>query len=47
MQMLAYRYYDRRILYYGARLHQQQLHEGEDYRELKPERMRRGQEPIL
>ncbi len=26
MQMLAYRYYDKRILYYWARLHPQQLH---------------------
>ena len=36
MQMLAHRHYDKRILYYCARLHQQQLHEGQDYRELKP-----------
>src|SRR5205814_10411317 len=36
MQMLAFRYYEKRILYYGARLHQQQLHEGQDYLELKP-----------
>jgi predicted transposase/invertase (TIGR01784 family) len=36
MQMLAQRYYQKRILYYGARLHQEQLHEGEDYLELKP-----------
>jgi predicted transposase/invertase (TIGR01784 family) len=28
MQMLALRYYEARILYYWARLHQQQLHEG-------------------
>src|SRR5438552_1365541 len=34
MQMLAYPYYEKRILYYWARLHQQQLHEGEDYQEL-------------
>src|SRR5437879_6166573 len=27
MQLLAYRYYEKRILYYWARLHQQQLHE--------------------
>ena len=36
MQMLAFRYYEKRILYYGAKLHQQQLHEGQDYLELKP-----------
>src|SRR5438105_3272522 len=36
MQMLAFRYYERRILYYCARLHQQQLHEGQDYLQLKP-----------
>jgi predicted transposase/invertase (TIGR01784 family) len=36
MQMLAYRYYEKRILYYWARLHQQQLHAGEDYLELMP-----------
>src|SRR5260370_26937354 len=36
MQMLAYRYYEKRILYYCARLHQQQLREGQDYLELKP-----------
>src|SRR5947209_18664903 len=36
MQMLAHRYYEKRILYYCARLHQQQLHEGQDYLELKP-----------
>src|SRR5438094_5225868 len=36
MQMLAYRYYEKRILYYGCKLHQQQLHEGEDYLTLKP-----------
>src|SRR5947208_763171 len=36
MQMLAFRYYEKRILYYGCRLHQQQLHEGEDYLTLKP-----------
>jgi len=34
--MLAFRYYQKRILYYAARLHQQQLHEGHDYLELKP-----------
>jgi predicted transposase/invertase (TIGR01784 family) len=36
MQMLAYPHYDKRILYYWARLHQQQLHEGRDYVELRP-----------
>src|SRR5690349_5972365 len=36
MQMLAFRYYERRILYYWAKLHQQQLHEGHDYLEIKP-----------
>src|ERR1700687_1720377 len=36
MQMLAFRHYEKRILYYCARLHQQQLHEGQDYLELKP-----------
>jgi predicted transposase/invertase (TIGR01784 family) len=36
MQMIAYRYYEERILYYAARLHQHQLHEGQDYLELKP-----------
>src|SRR6266446_5175437 len=36
MQMLAYRYYEKRILYYGCKLHAQQLHAGEDYLELKP-----------
>jgi len=36
MQMLAYRYYEKRILYYGCKLHQQQLHEGEDYLKLRP-----------
>ena len=36
MQMLATPYYEKRILYYAARLHQLQLHEGEDYVNLKP-----------
>jgi predicted transposase/invertase (TIGR01784 family) len=36
MQMLAFRHYEKRILYYGTRLYQQQLHEGQDYLELKP-----------
>jgi len=35
MQMLAVPYYDKRILYYGAKFYQQQLHEGQDYVELK------------
>jgi predicted transposase/invertase (TIGR01784 family) len=36
MQMIAFRYYEKRILYYWAKLHQQQLQEGRDYLELKP-----------
>jgi predicted transposase/invertase (TIGR01784 family) len=36
MQMLAIPYYEKRILYYACKLHQQQLHEGVDYFELKP-----------
>jgi predicted transposase/invertase (TIGR01784 family) len=36
MQMLAFRYYEKRILYYWAKLHQQQMHEGQDYLELQP-----------
>ncbi len=36
MQMLAFPHYEKRILYYLCRLHQQQLHEGQDYVELKP-----------
>jgi predicted transposase/invertase (TIGR01784 family) len=36
MQMVASPDYVKRILYYGARLHQQQLHQGEQYEELKP-----------
>src|ERR1700687_3772642 len=36
MQMLAFRYYEKRILYYACRLHQQQLREGEDYCQLEP-----------
>jgi predicted transposase/invertase (TIGR01784 family) len=36
MQMLASRYFESRLLYYWARLYQQQLHEGEDYLLLKP-----------
>jgi predicted transposase/invertase (TIGR01784 family) len=36
MQMLAFLHYEKRILYYGTRLYQQQLHEGQDYLELRP-----------
>src|SRR5215468_471274 len=36
MQMLADRHFTRRILYYWASLYQQQLHEGEPYRVLRP-----------
>ncbi len=36
MQMLVSPHYEKRILSYAAKLHQQQLHEGEDYSELKP-----------
>jgi predicted transposase/invertase (TIGR01784 family) len=36
MQMLTFPSYQKRILYYSCKLHQQQLHEGEDYLELKP-----------
>jgi predicted transposase/invertase (TIGR01784 family) len=36
MQMLGYSSYKQRIQYYWAKLYQQQLHEGEDYFELKP-----------
>src|SRR6266581_2015397 len=36
MQLLAFPYYEKRILYYACKLHQQQLHEGQDYLELKP-----------
>src|SRR5437868_8434596 len=36
MQMLAFPSYEKRIVYYWSRLYQQQLHEGEDYLELKP-----------
>src|SRR5438876_147205 len=35
MQMLGFRYYEKRILY-ACKLHQQQLHEGEDYLKLMP-----------
>jgi predicted transposase/invertase (TIGR01784 family) len=36
MQMLAFLYYDKRILYYSCKFHQQQLHEGQDYLVLRP-----------
>ncbi|HVC92828.1 MAG TPA: Rpn family recombination-promoting nuclease/putative transposase [Pirellulales bacterium] len=36
MQMSPFPYYEKRILYYSCKLHQQQLHEGQDYLELKP-----------
>jgi predicted transposase/invertase (TIGR01784 family) len=36
MQMLAFRFCEKRILYYCAKLHQQQFHEGADYLELRP-----------
>ncbi len=36
MQMLAFPYDEKQILYYTCRPHQQQLHEGQDYLELKP-----------
>ena len=36
MQLVVDPSYGKRILYYGSRLHQQQLHEGERYRNLKP-----------
>jgi predicted transposase/invertase (TIGR01784 family) len=36
MQMVAFPHYQKRILYYWARLHQQQLHEGEEYVQLRP-----------
>jgi hypothetical protein len=36
MQMLVDRYFEKRILYYASRLHQQQLHEGDDYLNLQP-----------
>jgi predicted transposase/invertase (TIGR01784 family) len=36
MQMLAFRHFERRVLYYWSRLYQHQLHKGQDYLELKP-----------
>src|SRR5258707_11084 len=35
MQMFAPGSYPERVVYYAAKLHQQQLHQGEDYSELK------------
>jgi predicted transposase/invertase (TIGR01784 family) len=36
MQMYAQESYPKRIVYYAAKMHQQQLHEGEDYSRLQP-----------
>ena len=36
MQLVARRHYEKRILYYWARLHQAQLREGQDYLEIQP-----------
>jgi predicted transposase/invertase (TIGR01784 family) len=36
MQMLLSAFFKSRIIYYQTKFHQQQLHEGEDYRVLKP-----------
>jgi predicted transposase/invertase (TIGR01784 family) len=36
MQLLAFPYYEKRILYYWCKLYQQQLREGQDYLDLKP-----------
>src|SRR5262249_33660393 len=36
MQLLAFPYYEKRILYYACKLYQQQLHQGQEYVELKP-----------
>ena len=36
MQMLAYQVFRKRVLYYWAKLYQQQLHESDDYLSLKP-----------
>ena len=36
MQMIAHAAYDKRIVYYSSKFHQQQLHEGQDYLELCP-----------
>jgi predicted transposase/invertase (TIGR01784 family) len=36
MQVLAFPSYDSRILYYAAKLHQQQMHTGDNYAKLRP-----------
>src|SRR5665213_3087800 len=36
MQMLAYPDYEKRVVYYWSKFHQQQLHEGDDYGVLAP-----------
>ena len=36
MQMLAYPHYEKRVVYYWSKFHQQQLHEGDDYLVLRP-----------
>ena len=36
MQLLPYADFPQRVLYYWARLHQQQLHESEEYEQLRP-----------
>src|SRR5438105_13355595 len=36
MQILAFPYYEKRIVYYSCKLHQQQFHKGQHYHELKP-----------
>src|SRR5580693_5455534 len=36
MQMLPFPNYPSRILYYACKLHQQQMHEGQDYGEMQP-----------
>jgi len=36
MQMLPSPYYDKRIVYYACKLHQQQFHAGKDYWVLRP-----------
>jgi len=36
MQLVARRHYEKRILYYWARLHQAQLREGQDYLQIQP-----------
>jgi predicted transposase/invertase (TIGR01784 family) len=36
MQVIAHPHFDKRIVYYASRLHQQQLYQGEEYEELRP-----------